>query len=290
MPVVGSFAECVPSAEKPDFSAVASRSDAGSVHNRTRAGFYLSVAGHSSAPLPAARGRWTLARNLSHEPHHWGTTTTMPAKPFDLCMIVDDDEDVLLSARLVMRDLFAEVIAPARRATRSPRWARTGCPTSCCSTPISRAARPMAPRASPGSARMLEADPDAAIVMITAHGGVEIAVEAMKRGATDFVAKPWDNARLLATGAHRQPRCAARAGRAPGGRRADRAATAVPSWRGRRYSATRRRWRGCCRLIDKAGPTEADVLILGRERHRQGTGRARTAPTLAPRRRPARHR
>ena len=35
--------------------------------------------------------------------------------------------------------------------------------------------------------------------MITAHGGVQIAVEAMKRGATDFVSKPWSNERLLAT-------------------------------------------------------------------------------------------
>ena len=33
---------------------------------------------------------------------------------------------------------------------------------------------------------------------MTAWGSVDVAVEAMRRGARDFVQKPWDNARLLA--------------------------------------------------------------------------------------------
>jgi sigma-B regulation protein RsbU (phosphoserine phosphatase) len=39
----------------------------------------------------------------------------------------------------------------------------------------------------------------APIIVMTAWGNVELAVEAMRRGACDFVQKPWDNARLLAT-------------------------------------------------------------------------------------------
>src|SRR5205823_12449447 len=35
------------------------------------------------------------------------------------------------------------------------------------------------------------------IVVMTAWGSVEVAVEAMRRGARDFVQKPWENARLL---------------------------------------------------------------------------------------------
>ena len=45
----------------------------------------------------------------------------------------------------------------------------------------------------------MEVDPDAAVVIITAHGAVSIAVEAIKAGASDFVAKPWSNERLAAT-------------------------------------------------------------------------------------------
>src|SRR5207237_5917448 len=35
------------------------------------------------------------------------------------------------------------------------------------------------------------------VVVMTAWGSVEVAVEAMRRGARDFVQKPWENARLL---------------------------------------------------------------------------------------------
>ena len=75
------------------------------------------------------------------------------AKRFGRCIIIDDDPDILLSARLLLRDLFAEVAAfqaPERGAGGD---GAASCPTSSCSTPISAAARPTPPRASTGSAR-----------------------------------------------------------------------------------------------------------------------------------------
>lgn len=47
--------------------------------------------------------------------------------------------------------------------------------------------------------KILELDPSAVVVLITAFGDVELAVRAIKNGATDFVLKPWDNDRLLTT-------------------------------------------------------------------------------------------
>src|SRR5689334_15255887 len=41
-------------------------------------------------------------------------------------------------------------------------------------------------------------DPTLPVVVMTAWGSVDVAVEAMRRGARDFIQKPWDNARLLA--------------------------------------------------------------------------------------------
>ena len=41
-------------------------------------------------------------------------------------------------------------------------------------------------------------DPTLPAVVMTAWGSVDVAVEAMRRGARDFIQKPWDNARLLA--------------------------------------------------------------------------------------------
>jgi DNA-binding NtrC family response regulator len=47
-------------------------------------------------------------------------------------------------------------------------------------------------------ARLREADPTLPVIVMTAWGSVDLAVEAMRRGARDFVQKPWENARLLA--------------------------------------------------------------------------------------------
>lgn len=47
--------------------------------------------------------------------------------------------------------------------------------------------------------RILQIDPSAVVVMITAYGDVQMAVRAIKEGAADFVVKPWENEKLLAT-------------------------------------------------------------------------------------------
>ncbi len=47
--------------------------------------------------------------------------------------------------------------------------------------------------------KILEIDPSAVVVLITAYGDVEMAVKAIKEGAMDFVLKPWQNEKLLAT-------------------------------------------------------------------------------------------
>lgn len=45
----------------------------------------------------------------------------------------------------------------------------------------------------------LKINPDLVVIMLTAYGDIELSVEAMKRGATDFIVKPWDNEKLIAT-------------------------------------------------------------------------------------------
>jgi DNA-binding NtrC family response regulator len=47
--------------------------------------------------------------------------------------------------------------------------------------------------------KILKTEPTPIIILITAYGDIELAVTAMKDGATDFIVKPWDNKKLLAT-------------------------------------------------------------------------------------------
>jgi two-component system response regulator HydG len=47
--------------------------------------------------------------------------------------------------------------------------------------------------------KIKELKPDAAVIMITAYGAIDLAIRSLKEGATDFVVKPWHNEKLLAT-------------------------------------------------------------------------------------------
>jgi len=47
--------------------------------------------------------------------------------------------------------------------------------------------------------KITEFRPEISVVMITAYGDVEMAVKALKSGASDFILKPWDNEKMLAT-------------------------------------------------------------------------------------------
>lgn len=47
--------------------------------------------------------------------------------------------------------------------------------------------------------KILEIDPEAIVILITAYGDIEMAVKAIRLGATDYIQKPWENERLLTT-------------------------------------------------------------------------------------------
>lgn len=106
-------------------------------------------------------------------------------------------------------------------------------------------------------ARLLGDDPDAAIVVITGHSGVRIAVAAMRAGAFDFVMKPWRNDELLerirAAIANRQRRreiAALQNAEAP--------AVVANSLLGECEAIEQVR-----NLIRRVAPTTVDVLVIG---------------------------
>src|SRR4051794_9964576 len=127
--------------------------------------------------------------------------------------------------------------------------------------------------------RIRKLDSTLPVVVMTAWGSVELAVEAMRRGANDFLRKPWDNERLLSI-----LRTQVELGRAvQKGQRLEAENTLL-----RRQSpvptliAEDASMRPVLDLISRIGPSEANVLITGAN----GTGKdvvARTLHALSPR-------
>jgi DNA-binding NtrC family response regulator len=189
------------------------------------------------------------------------------ARPFGRAIVIDDDPDILLSARLLLRDLFDDVAA-----FQSPEEAMAVIDGDASDVVLLDANFGRgATNAAEGFhwlAEILKRDPQAVVVMITAHGGVNIAVEAMKRGATDFVSKPWSNERLLATVRTAAALRASRAAAATERKRAVAISAPVAGGETPLLGASGA-MRRVYSLIERSAPTEANVLILGEN----GTGK-----------------
>jgi len=113
-------------------------------------------------------------------------------------LIVDDDADVLLTAELVLKKEFRRVATE-----RDPRRLATALRGE--SFDVVLLDMNFSPGTTSGQEgveclRMVEKlSPDTKVIFMTAYGGVETAVKAIKEGASDFVVKPWDNEKLVAT-------------------------------------------------------------------------------------------
>jgi DNA-binding NtrC family response regulator len=109
-------------------------------------------------------------------------------------------------------------------------------------------------------ARIPDIDPTLPIVVMTAWGTVDLAVEAMRRGARDFVQKPWENNRLLATLRTQIAlgRALRKGQRLEAENRILRHESAGPS-----VIAESAAMRPVLELVARVGPSDANVLITG---------------------------
>lgn len=120
--------------------------------------------------------------------------------------------------------------------------------------------------------RIRMADESLPVVVMTAWGSVDVAVEAMRRGARDFVQKPWDNERLLAI-----VRTQTELGRAIRlGRRLELANQALMADGRSPLLAESPAMRPVLEVIARVGPSDANVLVSGEN----GTGKSLVAQAL----------
>jgi DNA-binding NtrC family response regulator len=115
-------------------------------------------------------------------------------------------------------------------------------------------------------------DPTLPVVVMTAWGSVEVAVEAMRRGARDFVQKPWDNARLLAiVRTQIELSQALRKGQRLEAENSLLRGEGIPN-----LIAESPAMQNVLQVIARVGPSDANILILGEN----GTGKGVAARAL----------
>lgn len=113
-------------------------------------------------------------------------------------LIIDDDEDVLLAAKMLLRKHAHEVIIE-KNPKKIPFLLNND------TYDVILLDMNYSKDTTSGKEgffwlkEILAKDPKAVVILITAFGDVEMAVRSLKEGATDFVLKPWQNEKLLAT-------------------------------------------------------------------------------------------
>jgi DNA-binding NtrC family response regulator len=179
-------------------------------------------------------------------------------------LIVDDNSDVLTAARLALAPHFEKVVT-LQNPDHLIRTFDTFVPDAILLD------MNFAPGARTGREglewleRLRVAVPNASVVLMTAFGGVSLAVEALKNGAVDFVLKPWQNDKLVATLSAAVALARARA------RNHILISESAPPKGELIGSAVA--LRQVFDIIQRAAPTDANVLLLGES----GTGKELTA-------------
>jgi DNA-binding NtrC family response regulator len=120
--------------------------------------------------------------------------------------------------------------------------------------------------------RIQAMDPTLPVVVMTAWGSVDVAVEAMRRGARDFVQKPWDNARLLAiVRTQIELSQAIRKGQRLEAENSILRGEGMPN-----IVAESQAMQNVLQIVSRVGPSDANVLVLGEN----GTGKGVIARAL----------
>jgi len=113
-------------------------------------------------------------------------------------LVVDDDQDILIAARLLLKRNFARV-----ETTNRPDQIRRILEEQEFDAVLLDMNFSLGENSGTEGLFWLEQilaiKPQMVVIVITAHGGIDLAVEAMKKGATDFITKPWQNEKLIST-------------------------------------------------------------------------------------------
>ncbi len=174
-------------------------------------------------------------------------------------LIIDDDTDVLTAVRLLLKPRAKEVVTE-----KNPE----NIPSLLAVRKFDLILLDMNFKSSINTGneglfwlrKVKQMHPAAAVIMITAYGGIDLAVKSLKEGASDFVVKPWQNEKLLQT----IDEALEQQAKAPGKKKTIQKDENVTAIIGESEAMAEIFYK-----IKKIAPTDANILILGEN----GTGK-----------------
>ncbi|HAF28877.1 MAG TPA: sigma-54-dependent Fis family transcriptional regulator [Bacteroidales bacterium] len=113
-------------------------------------------------------------------------------------LVIDDDQDILLSTKMVLKKEFLDIITLTNPADIIPYIEKKLFDVILLDMNFTTGAT-SGKDGLEWLKRILQIDPQSIVVMMTAYGDINLAIDSMKIGAVDFVVKPWDNKKFLAT-------------------------------------------------------------------------------------------
>jgi len=129
---------------------------------------------------------------------HFRTFTATDMKAPANILIVDDDRDVLETARMFLKQEFAQVDIEENPEKIPGLLMKREYDLILLDMNFSKGVND-GEEGFYWLDQIIHLDENAVVILITAYGEVDLAVKAMKKGATDFVLKPWKNQKLLGT-------------------------------------------------------------------------------------------
>jgi len=169
-------------------------------------------------------------------------------------LVIDDDTDVLTAVRLLLKTEAREVVT--EKNPENIRWQLSKQAFDVILLDMN-----FTSSINTGNEglfwlrKIREFRSDAAVVMITAYGDIDLAVRSLKEGAADFVVKPWHNERLIDTIKDALKR--------KGGKPVGTATLNTESVIGRELIGDSEIMREIFFKVEKIAPTDANILILG---------------------------
>jgi DNA-binding NtrC family response regulator len=176
-------------------------------------------------------------------------------------LVIDDDIDVLTAVRLLLKTEAKEVVT--EKNPENLRWLLSKQPFDLILLDMN-----FTSSINTGNeglfwlSKIREFKSEAAIIMITAYGDIDLAVRCLKEGATDFVVKPWHNEKLITT-------IKEALGRKGHPKSSISYSATVDSIIGKELLGASEPMQEIFYKIEKIAPTDANILILGEN----GTGK-----------------